>query len=268
VQERYPHVDLENFTEKHLVDWLLEQTCGDTTRTNYRSHLKGFFTWAHTRDLIPSNPAARLTALVPVKPVPVAVHRWMERSEIEDVLGAVPDTLMGVRDMAILRLGFGCGLRRTEIASLNWGDVDLERREIRVVGKNRKAAVVAVSDSLASTLSHLRVEAKNGLDGVLGASPVIVRFRRLVNFATGEVSQTPEWGQRLSGSGVYNVVRRYGKFSPHDMRRSFAGQVHKLAGIEATSAALRHSNLGTTQVYLEKRADAAARAVRKAGWDI
>jgi len=81
-----------------------------------------------------------------VKGVPVRGARlgnWLTRDQAEKLLLAPPNTLMGLRDRAILGLLIGCGLRRDELVNLTFEH--LQQREGRwvivdIVGKGRRCA--------------------------------------------------------------------------------------------------------------------------------
>lgn len=99
---------------------------------------------------------------------------------------------------------------------------------------------------------------------------MIIGFRNLQDWKTGERSLVPQWGSGISQQALGKIVATRSaaagyRIAPHDMRRSFAGLIYERGGLEKTSHALRHSSLGTTQVYIEKRQDAAAVAVETVG---
>jgi integrase len=85
-----------------------------------------------------------------VKGVPVRgvrVGNWLTRDQAETLLIAPPNTLMGLRDRAILALLIGCGLRRDELVNLTFEH--LQQREGRwvivdIVGKGRRVRTVPV----------------------------------------------------------------------------------------------------------------------------
>ena len=57
------------------------------------------------------------------------------------------------------------------------------------------------------------------------------------------------------------------KFAPHDMRRTFAGLMFEKVDIYSLKEAMRHTDVSTTEKYLQTRPDGAAQAVRDAGLD-
>lgn len=193
------------------------------------------------------------------------LNSWLSRDQVETILRAPLKTPQGRRDLVVLRLGFSIGLRRQEIVDLDWPDLD--HGQLRLVGKGGKAATVAVTPN-----THIALDEWNTYlfgPGILtpGLGPIVTSFRNW------DGVQRPT-GKRLSTNAIRDITVRYSqatgiRFAPHDMRRTFAGLLLDATGsIWQVSAALRHSNIGTTQRYLEQRQDAAAQAVTKAGFDV
>ena len=95
-----------------------------------------------------------------VKGVPirgVRLGKWLTRDQAEKLLSAPPETLMGLRDRAILGLLIGCGLRRDELANLTFEH--LQQREGRwvivdIVGKGRRVRTVPVPGWAKALVDH------------------------------------------------------------------------------------------------------------------
>lgn len=193
------------------------------------------------------------------------LNSWLSRDEVARVLSCVDDTTsIGLRDLVVLRLGFSIGLRRAEITGINWGDITWPDK-LRLVGKGGKAATVTITRNTRRAIDQWAYS-WDWED----LSPLVTSFTAM----EGRTYHPRPTGKRLSTNAVRDITMRYSnlsgiKFAPHDMRRTFAGLLFEETGsIETVSAALRHSNVGTTQRYLEQRQDAAAQAVEKAGFDI
>ncbi len=169
----------------------------------------------------------------------------MEMDEVEALLHAPdPATDLGCRDLAILELLYGTGLRVSELVSLDLADVNASSRILRVLGKGGKERVVPFGEIAADALrSWLRVRA--GIQGTGGEPSAIFLNAR---------------GGRLSDRSVRTVVRRYlgeaglvrlaGAVSPHTLRHAFA--THLLdhgADLRSIQELLGHASLATTQKY-------------------
>lgn len=164
--------------------------------------------------------------------------------------GAVGAAL-DLRDLALIELVYGSGLRRQEACDLVLAGLDFEHETVRVVGKGLKARTIPLTEP---ALAALTTWLANG-------RPELVRDTPVASLAAGEapvfVSRS---GRPLEGSSVYRVVaaalRRIGRAGgPHLLRH--ATGTHLLEGPEGgTGAHLRvvqevlgHSSLDTTQRY-------------------
>lgn len=184
-------------------------------------------------------------ATVPLPKVPYRLPRCLSVEEVERMLGQpFPASPAGVRDRAILEVLYGCGLRVSELAGLDLGDLDEERGVVRVCGKGGKERVVplageasrALSDHLARGRPYLRTKkASRALD----PSAVFLSVR----------------GARLTRQAVFRIVKHYGAqagldLHPHTLRHTFA--THLLEGgadLRALQEMLGHADISTTQVY-------------------
>ena len=266
----YPDKAAADFTAEDLVAFCVAGNPAPNTVLNRRSVIKAFFRWASFRSKVDRNPAEHLNMMVRERSKPVKAHVWLTEEEARRIL-SLPDLsgVQGRRDDLILRFGFSMALRRIEITRLTWGDINLDRQEARIFGKSRKLAIAWIPDTLAERLAEWR----DMYEDPASDRPVVVRTQQLQNFHNGTRRVVAHWGQGVSVYTVHAVVRRYSqqagiRFAPHDMRRTFAGLAADRLPIEKVSAALRHSNIGTTQVYLKSRQDAAALAMRESGIDL
>lgn len=146
----------------------------------------------------------------------------------------------GPRDAAIFGLGIFGGLRRAEIAGLELDDYDQANQVLTVRGKGNKTRTVhvagGVDDALADWL-HVR-----GLDD----GPLFLAINR-----GGRVLRAG-----ISDAAVYDLVAKRAKaagvkrFSPHDLRRTFAGDLLDAgADIATVQRIMGHSSSNTTAGY-------------------
>lgn len=161
----------------------------------------------------------------------------------------------GVRDAAIIALLKIAGLRRSEVAALQLGDFDQHTRTLTVQGKRNKIRTVPIEDAGAldaiSDWCYLRGE----LPGAL--------FTRIRKGGT-------ILADGLSDQAIYSMLKKRGEeaglseFTPHDMRRTFAGDLLD-AGVDLVTVQklMGHSDTNTTASY-DRRGEVAKRsAVRK-----
>lgn len=158
------------------------------------------------------------------------------------------DPRKSARDEAILRLAFGLGLRRNEIASLDIVHVDLAGGKVHVLGKGSR-------ERIALTLPK---NAQEALIAWLGERGTRAKDAPLfINLARNSV------GNRITGAGVYHLIRdqlgeRAGvKARPHGLRHTaITAALDAFAGDYRRARAFsRHASLETVRRYDDNRAD-------------
>jgi len=146
---------------------------------------------------------------------------------------------LALRDLALLELLYGAGLRVSEACGLARGDCDLDRGLVSVLGKRAKTRRVPLGDPARAALdTYLR-----------HARPV------LATAASGDRLLLARRGGPLSTRDAHRVVAahplRDGRPThPHALRHAYA--THLLDGgadLRAVQELLGHADLSTTQIY-------------------
>jgi len=168
----------------------------------------------------------------------------------EDELARIftqPDTntLVGLRDRAILELLFSSGLRVSELTGLDREHINLKRREFMVRGKGQKDRPIFISQEAADWLQLYMDKRQDN------TRPLFVRYS-----GTKQIDRSGNF-HRLTPRSVQRLVARYALMagitkhvSPHTMRHSFATDLlMNGADLRSVQAMLGHSNIATTQIY-------------------
>jgi tyrosine recombinase XerC len=194
------------------------------------SAARSFFRFLAREELVGQNPFEHLLS----PKIPKKLPNFLYPEEIKLLLEA-PDkgSPQGVRDLAILEVLYGTGIRVTEISRMNISDIDFGEGEIRVLGKGGKERIV-----LFGSIAHAAL--KEYLHGKKAGA--VFAGRR---------------GDRLSARQIERIIRFYSrkagipkKVTPHTLRHSFA--THLLEGgadLRMVQELLGHASLSTTQVY-------------------
>jgi len=205
------------------------------------SSLRSFFTFLEKLGLVQGNPAAevstpRLRKYIPIHLTVDQAFRLLDAPQ--------RDTMLGLRDAAVLEMLYSCGLRVSELSNLDVDSVDLEARIVRVIGKGDKERLVPVGRQAAEVLGrYLEASRSKRSKGGRGS-----RTRALfINYRGG----------RLTPRSISRIIKRYAlecglsaEISPHAMRHTFA--THMLDGgadLRAVQELLGHESLSTTQKY-------------------
>jgi site-specific recombinase XerD len=217
-----------------------------STANKMLSALRGVLKAAWKLGQMPAEEYHKAASVGSVKGETVPAGRAVAPGELRVLLGVCDQSVLGMRDAAILSLLYGGGLRRAEVVALDLADYDATEKVLRVRGKGNKQRLVPVLGGVADALADWL--ARRGR----AAGPLFVRMRR------GDHIVQPL--RRLSTQAVYNLLQTRAKaagvaeLSPHDLRRSFVSDlldagadiatVQKLAGHASVTTTARYDRRG------------------------
>ncbi|OGR51500.1 MAG: hypothetical protein A2049_12050 [Elusimicrobia bacterium GWA2_62_23] len=143
-----------------------------------------------------------------------------------------------LRDYALFELVYSSGLRRSEAAGLNVGDLDLFSGFVRVMGKGSRERLIPVGDK---ALSAIRAYLNTRPKPLAHAQPLFLNHKN----------------GRLTGSGIALVFKKMAKrarfarpMNPHSVRHSFATHLlDRGCDLKSVQEMLGHKNLQTTEIY-------------------
>ena len=196
--------------------------------------LRTFFRYLCREGRLATNPARVLATPRKEKRIPAV----LDEAQVQTLLEVPGDGLEATRGRAILELLYATGIRCAELVALDVGEVDLDARMVRVLGKGRKERIVLfghrAQEELRAWLPE-RVRLRPKTDALfLNARGGRLTDRSVRALVARRVKQTA-------------LARRC---SPHTLRHSFA--THLLtrgADLRAIQELLGHASLSTTQRY-------------------
>ena len=235
---------IQQINEGHLenyLQYLSEQPCKTKPRTlslNYiRKHLQVIRKFA--RYLAESGQES-FAVKIKIKGKASNIKGVLTKKEIARLYEATTESVLGLRDRALLTLYYGCGLRKSEGLSLNTDDILLEKELVLVrKGKGYKARYVPLTGSN-----------KEDLEYYLNFSrPYLLSGKKetalLLNVNGKRLRTAFERIQKLR-----NVASIKKPIGPHTLRHSIA--THLLQSgmkLEQIQRFLGHSSLESTQIY-------------------
>ena len=215
------------------------------TRNRKTACLKGFLNWLYAEGWVDEEIAPQLIS----PKVPKKVPHFISVDEAMALIRAVqndtksPDRKerdQAERDLLLILLLYGGGLRVSEACELKWKDVSTARRTLRILGKGSRERII--------TLPQICIEA-------LSQAP------KHGDFVFGETAINPR--------KAYEIVRQRGRsaqllkpLNPHALRHSYA--THLLSDgtdLRILQELLGHQSLSATERYLHLSLDALARTL-------
>jgi integrase/recombinase XerC len=231
--------DIENLTVHHFRKWLVERLPNHNNASNARALacLRSFFRFANQNSLLKTQEISKVKTPKIAKPIPKAV----EKIDIDKILTAIAQLRKNAwevkRDVALLTLIYGCGLRISEALavskkSLSNGDT------LIVTGKGSKQRMVP--------LLSVVIEKINEYLAICPFKPV---FEDSIFFSPKGNPYT-----RRDFSGLILNIRKNLNLSetitPHSFRHSFATHLLEAGGdLRTIQELLGHQSLSTTQRY-------------------
>lgn len=216
---------------------------GPGTTRNALTTLRSFGTWCVEQGHLGENPAQGVRHPRVIPPPP----NVLTRVQIRDLFAAIdapPQSHRATwpRNRRCILLMLYAGLRREEVATLQWGDLDLERRELTVrYGKGGRSRVVPICRELLVELAQAGPQ--------LAPAPVIDQGDGATPLTHGSLGHIFErWLPRrwpVAPGEAPPLV------SPHQLRRTFATELY-VRGVDLLTIQrlLGHSDPKTTLRYI------------------
>ncbi|MBQ6403914.1 MAG: tyrosine-type recombinase/integrase [Oscillospiraceae bacterium] len=212
------------------------QTLSAASRCRRTSSVKSFFKYLSVkRHLLDQNICLELD--MPKRPS--TLPRYLEEEECERLLAACNGPYM-YRDYCILMLFISCGLRISELVSINIHDIYDDH--IRVLGKGNKERIVFFADGCREAIDDY-LAVRNDEKVPDKDKDALFLSQKNCRFGVRGVQQMVEKKLKLAGLDAT-------RYSPHKLRHTAATLMLK-NGVDtrALQEVLGHSNLNTTQIY-------------------
>ena len=230
---RYQHV-------MALKAVLLEGDAKPATINHVLAAVRGTIREAWRLGLIDAETKERIVDIKSVSASTLPAGRHVGVGEIRRLFEICGATLVGARDAAMLALLYGCGLRRSEAVALQLADYDGEGSVKVRTGKGRKERIVySANGGRAAIDAWIRV--RGAWDGAL-LCPIAKggRLQQRGITAQAVMLRLQFLGKR---AGIDNL-------SPHDLRRSFVGELLDAgADISSVQQLAGHASVTTTARY-------------------
>ena len=232
---------LHEATREDIVAHLAARLeAGRSARSSARllSALRRFFGWSAREGMIGSDP----TRLIVSPSIGRSLPAVPGEREIERLLAA-PDTGedIGLRDRAMLETLYGCGLRVSELVSLEVDRINRRQGALRVSGKGGKERLVPLGEPALEWIARYERDARRELLGGRTSEALFVTARGAA------MTRQAFWYRVRQHARAAGIERR---LSPHTLRHAFATHlVNHDADLRVVQLLLGHRDLSTTQIY-------------------
>lgn len=199
------------------------------------SALRSFCRFLVTQGVLPQNPAKAVSAPKQGRPLP----KQLNVDEMAQLLNIDEESVLAVRDKAMMELTYGCGLRLAELTNLDLQHIEAGMQQLRVRGKGSKERILPMGNVAKDALkAWLKVRGQM----VAHDEPAVFVSMRQQRISSRQIAKRMKlWAQKQSLDSQVH---------PHKLRHSFATHMLESSGdLRAVQELLGHANLSTTQVY-------------------
>ena len=230
----------------HIRSWLANLSTKGAARSSITRRvvsIRAFTYWGARsgwlsrdigKDLIAPKPERNLPDVLDIESAALTIRALEVRAQEEA-------SASSLRDLALVEVLYGSGIRISELVGLDLGDIDRQRSTIKVMGKGSKERIVPLGQPAIAALDNWINNARSELASQSSGNAVFIgsRGKRI--------------DQRVARSVVYQAMEAIGsdkKLGPHTLRHSAA--THLLEGgadLRTVQEILGHSSLATTQIY-------------------
>ena len=200
-----------------LAAWrldLVESDLADATVEVFLRAVRNLFNWMEAEGMLFDNPAAALKTpkherkLLPV-PDETELRRLLAQPSVA--------TPVGIRDRAIMEVGYCCALRREELARLTLRDPDFLQRSLRVLGKGSRERMLPLGEEACAWLRRYVDDARPAL------------LKRDPDAAALDTLWIGVRGRPFGGQSISKMLSEHGRraelsvaITPHSLRRACA----------------------------------------------
>lgn len=224
-----------------LASYLNDRSMAASSRARVLVSVRRFLRYAEHLGLIGADPIDALQAPKQLRKLPSILKAEETASLIE---AARSDDPLGLRDVAMLEVLYGAGLRVSELVGLPLNAIDHRGQLLRVIGKGRKERVVPMGDVAGRAIDVYLKDAR----------PILLGERLDQDHSTfltrrGTAMTRQNFFGRLRGH-----ARKAGlpadRVSPHVLRHGFATDLLEGgADLRAIQSMLGHADLSSTEIY-------------------
>ena len=236
-KKKIEEVNYQDF--QNYLSYLNDLKINARSQSRVISSMRSFFKFLILEKIIKENPTELLENPKTGKKLP----EFLTIEEIELLVNQIDRSKKeGERNLAIIEVLYGCGLRVTELIELKISEIYWEEGFIRIIGKGNKERLVPLG-KIAS--KHLKIYLNE------------IRVHQKVKDLFVDHVFINKNGSKISRVMIFKIVKKLTEkagiqknISPHSLRHSFATHlVEGGADLRSVQEMLGHQSITTTEVY-------------------
>jgi len=227
--------DLTEQQVRQFIAWRHRKGIAAKSLQRELSTLRSLYRYLLRERHVTSNPAQGVRAPKVQRKLPAT----LDADQLAQLLDNPENDPFALRDFAIMELFYSSGLRLSELASIDLGQIDMDDAALMVTGKGNKTRVVPVGSQ---------------------ARQAIQRWMKIRGVMANEAERAlfvSQRGGRLSPRAIQQRLSHWSKqlnlpqqIHPHMLRHSFATHLLESSGdLRAVQELLGHADISTTQIY-------------------
>ena len=228
----------ENQIEKYLI-FLGKRDYENSTISRKTACLKAFFKFLLKENIYNKNIMEKISRPAKNNLLP----KSLSSNEINKIFNYLESNKSQnrYRDKVIIEILYGCGLRISELISLNTHDIDFEGSTIQCTGKGNKQRIIPTNNSCLKSIDDYLQNERSKIKILSRNQALIVNKNGL------RISRQTAWN---SIKNVINKLNLDPDITPHTFRHTFATDLLKGgANLRQVQEMLGHSSLSATQIY-------------------
>ncbi|MBH60778.1 MAG: tyrosine recombinase [Dehalococcoidia bacterium] len=228
----------ESQIEKYLL-FLGKRGYEKSTISRKTACLKAFFKFLLKENVYKKNIMDKISRPAKKNLLP----KSLSRNEINKIFNYLEssNSKNNYRDKAIIEILYGCGLRISELISLNTHDINFEESTIQCTGKGNKQRIIPTNDSCLKAIDDY-IQIERSQIKVSSGNQAL-----LVNRNGSRITRQTAWNSIKS---IINKLKLDSEITPHTFRHTFATDLLKGgANLRQVQEMLGHSSLSATQIY-------------------
>tara|TARA_B000000475_G_scaffold63238_1_gene50475 strand:+ start:775 stop:1650 length:876 start_codon:yes stop_codon:yes gene_type:complete len=230
---------IETADKRAIRSWIVELSLKNLSPKSINrkiATLKSFFKFLIKREVIKVNPTANINSLKTDQKIP----NFIKEKDINYLFDnlKVENNFEGQRDLLILELLYGTGIRISELINLKTKNINITKKEIKVLGKRNKERIIPIHDHILYQIDRFT----NKKNDIISDQEYLLCTKK---------------GDQLYPMLIYRIVKKHlsslinsKQYNPHLLRHTFATHILNKGGdLNSIKDLLGHESLAATQIY-------------------